>query len=146
MKNFILLLFSIISLSVFSQEESQVRKLIILDSRFNGTDVTDWSFDNGNYLMLYTDQSDNLCLTNITNFGQSYGQLITLDAKAYPETKEKYYTEVYKFRWKYYNTYDKHNGSSLIKLILINKPNAVIFELKMLHENTDTGVYKGYLE
>lgn len=147
MKKYILIAFlMVISIIGMAQEQKIIAKLGILEARFNGVDFTEWCMDKNNYLVLFTDEDNEVCLSNITNGGQSYGGVSVLDYKKIPETKETYETHIYQMRWKYHNTYDTHSGSSLIELTVIHKPHASSYELKMIQENMDVNIYKGYID
>lgn len=129
-----------------AQDQKIIAKFGILEARLNGVDFTEWCMDRNNYLVLFTDENNEVCLSNVTNGEQSYGGISVLDYKNIPETRDTYETNVYKMRWKYHNTYDTHSGSALIELTVIHKPHATSYELKMVQENMDVNIYKGYIE
>lgn len=147
MKKYIIVIGILLTpLLVFAQDQKVISKFRILEARHNGVDFTDWSLSQNNYLVLFTDDDGETCLSNVTDEGQSYGGSSLLDYKEHPETKDTYSMLVYQFRWKYHNTYDSHRGSAIIELTVIHKPHASNFELKMIQENMDVNVYKGYID
>ena len=147
MKKYILvLIFIVLPLLSFTQEQKIIAKMGILDARFNGVDFTDWSISQKNYLVLFINEDDKLSLSNVTEQGQSFGIVSLIDHQSFPKTKEGYKSDLFKMRWSYNNTYDEKNGSAIIELMVTDKPHAQIYELKMILENMDVNVYKGYID
>ncbi len=146
MKRYIMLSVLLLSLlEVRAQRQEEIARFVILESNFNGTDITDWSIANGNYFVFYVDEGE-LFLANVTNNNQSYGRISSFTETRHKETYETYAADIFKFRWRYINTYDSKRGSAVMELIKIYKPQAVAFELKMIVENMDIFIYKGYME
>lgn len=147
MKKYILvLIFIVLPLLGFAQEQKIIARMGILDARFNGVDFTDWSISQKNYLVLFINEDDKFCLSNVTEQGQSFGTISLIDHQNYPKTKEGYKSDLFKMRWSYNNTYDEKKGSAIIELMVTDKPHAQIYELKMVLDNMDVNVYKGYID
>ena len=62
------------------------------------------------------------------------------------ETYETYEADVFYFNWRYVNTYDGKKGTAKVQVIKIYKPQGVVFIPKMITENLDLIIYKGYME
>lgn len=147
MKKYILgLMFIALPLLGIAQDQKIIARMGILDARFNGIDYTDWCISAKNYLVLFINEDNDLCLSNVTEEGQSFGKVSLIDHQSLQETNERYETDMFKMRWSYHNTYDEKKGSVIIELIVINKPQAKTYELKMIQDNMDVNIYKGYIE
>ena len=143
------LLFVLFGFKSFSQQKT-LAKFVILEFKNNGQDYTNWSLDRNQYLVFFVNENQKLCMANVCGNckgnEQSYGNLHHLDTKSYEETNTTYKMDVFKYRWQYFNTYDDKTGSAIIELTKIYKPQGVAFEMKMVVENLDISLYKGYME
>ncbi|MBV6440816.1 MAG: hypothetical protein EPGJADBJ_02491 [Saprospiraceae bacterium] len=62
------------------------------------------------------------------------------------ETYETYEADIFYFNWRYINTYDEKKGTAKVQLVKIYKPQGIAFVLKIIPENLDIIIYKGYME
>ncbi len=135
------------SLCLYSQKKQQeLVRFVVLDANFNGVDYTDWALNNSNYFIFFLNEYNKLCFSNVTDGEQSYGLTSNIKHQEIEATETTYAADHYTFRWGYSNTYDKKKGSALVELIKIYKEQAVAFEIKMVTENMDVLIYKGYME
>lgn len=148
MKQLSILLFLFSFTQAFAQKEEVKQELthfVILDHQYNNEDFTDFSLDNGNYITLSLNKNDS-CLANVTNEGQSEGEITRLTYESFEATEESNRIEHYTFRWSYRNTYDSLRGSCFIELIKSYRDKAVLYDLKMVDEYLNVSVYKGYIK
>lgn len=80
------------------------------------------------------------------NDTQSFGRLYNTEHKKLKETYESFEADIFYFRWRYINSYDTKKGTATIELIKIYKPQGVTFKIKIVPENLDVLVYKGFME
>lgn len=145
-RKFTLLIVICLSLA-YTCKAQAILVLNILQVTIDGVDYSDAYIENEAYLMLY-EENEELYFANVWQVAESvsYGEAIFHGQSNYIEPESGFEVDVYKFRWKYQNTYDDKTGSCLIELSLIHRPTAVAFELQMLQENAQVSVYKGYVE
>ncbi|MDF1868470.1 MAG: hypothetical protein P1U70_26845 [Saprospiraceae bacterium] len=62
------------------------------------------------------------------------------------ETYETYKADFFYFNWRYRNDYDSKSGTAKVQVIKIYKPQGIAFSVKIISENLDIIVYKGYME
>jgi hypothetical protein len=131
-----------------AQEQIWLAKLNILEAKIDNVDRTDWYLQQQSYTVFYISENGQFCLANVCPGAdsQSYGSISMWSAERFPETADSYATEVYTFRWSYANSYDSHTGSALCTLYKVFKPNAVVYELRMVVEDMTTLVFKGYMD
>ena len=133
---------------IFAQQKTSA-KFIILDARLNNdVDMTPWVLENGGYLVFYENSQGNLLMGNIVpkKNTQSYGRLYSSNKESIDETEKLYKVDIFNFKWSYQNDYDVKKGTASIQLSKIFKPNGIAFTLKMILENLDIYIYKGYME
>ncbi len=135
---------------LFAQNNNQVTlsKFIITDASKNGNDITETILEQNAYLVFYTDAEKNLFMANIweKNDTQSFGRLYNTEHKKLKETYESFEADIFYFRWRYINSYDTKKGTATVELIKIYKPQGVTFKIKIVPENLDILVYKGFME
>ena len=132
---------------LYSQKkQKELVRFVVLEANFNGTDYTDWALNKGNYLVFFLNEYDKLCFSNVTDGEQSHGLVLNIKHQEIEATNTIYAADHYTFRWGYSNTYDKKKGSALVELTKLYKEQAVAFEIKMVTENMDILIYKGYME
>ena len=132
-----------------SLEQVVLAKFIITDASFNGIDNTPTILDQGSYTVFYTFQNDGLnYMANYwpKNNSQSYGPLYSAESVSYDETYETYKSDIFYFNWRYTNDYDGKKGTAKVQLTKIYKTQGVAFVLKIIPENLDMIIYKGYME
>ena len=130
-------------------QQTIIAKFIISDVTFNGVDYTPTYLDQGGYLTFYTSDNDGLIyMANVwpKNGSQSYGPMYSNKTTSYNETYETYKADIFNFKWHYINTYNTKKGTADVQLTKIYKPQGVAFILKMIIENLDIDIYKGYME
>ena len=141
------------SLNVFAQKSKKKEKeelparYIITESTLNNKDLT-W-FDTereGYFIFIELDNQLNLCNMSANNDDYSFGTILDIKSEKTEETDDTYESATYKFRWKYYNTYDDETGYANINFEKIYKPQGTIFKLTMILPNLDVYIYKGYME
>lgn len=150
MKKIILLITLTINAILFAQNNNQVTlsKFIITDASKNGNDITETILEQNGYLVFYTDAEKNLFMANVweKNDTQSFGRLYNTEHKKLKETYESFEADIFYFRWRYINSYDTKKGTATVELIKIYKPQGVTFKIKIVPENLDVLVYKGFME
>jgi hypothetical protein len=132
-----------------SSEQKVLAKFIITDASFNGIDFTPTILDQGAYTVFYTYQDDGLIY--MANYmpkddTQSYGPMYSAETEQHNETFENYKVDIFYFNWRYTNDYDGQSGTAKVQLTKIFKPQGVAFILKIIPENLDIIIYKGYME
>lgn len=150
MKKIILLITLTMNAILFAQNNNQVTlsKFIITDASKNGNDITETILEQNGYLVFYTDAEKNLFMANVweKNDTQSFGRLYNTEHKKLKETYESFEADIFYFRWRYINSYDTKKGTATVELIKIYKPQGVTFKIKIVPENLDVLVYKGFME
>ena len=126
---------------------NETMKFIITDASINGVDTTPTLLAAEAYSVFYTvEDSDLIYMANVwsKNDSQSYGPMYYIKKKE--ETYEEYKADFFYFNWRYMNDYDDKKGTATVQLIKIFKPQGITFILKIIPENLDVIVYKGYIE
>jgi hypothetical protein len=132
-----------------SSEQKVIAKFIITDASKNGYDNTPKILEQGAYTVFYTFEEDGLIhMANYwpKNKSQSYGPMYSAKTTSYNETYETYKADVFHYNWRYTNDYDGKSGTAKVQLTKIYKPQGVAFILKIIPENLDIIIYKGYME
>jgi hypothetical protein len=137
------------SISNSSIKQEVIAKFIITDGTLNGIDNTPTILDQGAYTAFYTFDNDGLIyMANYwpKNDSQSYGPMYSAETNSLHETYETYKADIFYYNWRYTNDYDGKTGTAKVQLTKIYKPQGVAFILKIILENLDIIVYKGYME
>lgn len=145
----ILILLILTAKGVFAQRQETLAKFIITDATMNGVDVTPTLLSNKAYTVFYTSDNDGLIyMANVwpKSNSQSYGPMYSIENQKKRETYETYEADIFYFNWRYINTYDNKKGTAKVQVIKIYKPQGVAFTVKIIPENLDITVYKGYME
>lgn len=145
----ILILLVLISNGVLAQRQETLAKFIITDATMNGVDATPTILSNKAYTVFYKSDNDGLIyMANVwpKSNSQSYGPMYSIENQKKRETYETYEADVFYFNWRYINTYDNKKGTAKVQVIKIYKPQGVAFTVKIIPENLDITVYKGYME
>jgi hypothetical protein len=132
-----------------SSEQEEIAKFIITDASVNGVDNTPAILDQGAYTVFYTFQDDGqIYMANYwpKNDSQSYGPMYSAETNSLNETYETYKADIFYYNWRYTNDYNGKSGTAKVQLTKIYKPQGVAFILKIIPENLDVIVYKGYME
>jgi hypothetical protein len=141
---------SIILINVsFGQRQETLAKFIITDATKNGVDQTPTLLANKAYTVFYKSDNDGLIyMANVwpKSNSQSYGPMYSVENQRKRETYETYEADIFYFNWRYINTYDSKKGTAKVQVIKIYKPQGVAFTVKVIPENLDIIVYKGYME
>lgn len=150
MKRIILFIMLMLNIAVVAQDNTQetVAKFIISDASSNGYDTTETYLEAGGYLVLYTLSDGNLYMANVMSKKgtQSFGRLYAAEHNKIKETEENYEADIFYYKWRYINSYDSKKGTATVELIKIYKPQGVTFTIKIIPENLDVLIYKGYME
>lgn len=136
-------------LLIAGDKQEEVARFVITDATQNGQDMTQDYLENGAYLVFYTSGDDNTLY--MANFwpktdSQSYGEVYSLETKSYEETSEQYEVDIIRFNWRYINTYDKKRGTAKVEVTKIYKPQGIAFIIKIIPENLDILIFKGYMD
>jgi hypothetical protein len=145
------LVFILSPLLTFGQTESQktLAKFIITDAKSNGQDITPILLEAEAYTVFYTSGDDGLVyMANVwpKNNSQSFGPMYGVQAENIEETYENYEADFFYFNWQYKNTYDGKTGTAKVQVVKVYKPQGVTFTLKIIPEDLDVIVYKGFME
>ena len=148
MKILICTIFLCLPSVVYTQVQKTITKFIITESTSNGIDNTQFDYNRGGYFVFYENNLKKICLANVCEKSndQSYGQIFNINSRTEEETSTTYKTQIFNFRWKYYNTYDSKTGYATIKLSKIYKPQGIVFYLIMILPNLDKLTYTGYMD
>lgn len=135
----------------YSQNEKQetFSKIIITDATDNGVDVTQQILEGGVYTVFYKSNNDGfLYMANVSpNYNsQSYGPLFPIKHEEVEETDENYKADHFYFNWRYINDYDTKSGTAKVEVLKVYKPQGTTLTIRIITENLDTIIYKGYLE
>ena len=131
------------------EKQEIVAKFVITDVSQNGQDMTPTYLENGAYLVFYTSGDDKtLCMANFwpKTDSQSYGEVYSMEKKTIEETDKQFKADIFRFNWGYTNTYDKKRGTAKVEVTKIYKPQGVAFIIKIIPENLDILIYKGYMD
>ncbi|MCE7925319.1 MAG: hypothetical protein DYG98_19875 [Haliscomenobacteraceae bacterium CHB4] len=132
-----------------NEQQEIIAKFIITDASKNGIDVTQTLLKAGAYTVFYTSGNDGLIyMANVwpNSNSQSYGPMYSTESTKRKETYETYEADIFYFNWRYINTYDEKKGTAKVQLVKIYKPQGIAFVLKIIPENLDIIIYKGYME
>ena len=133
----------------YAQEITIEAKFIVQDGRINKVDVSELLIKENAYLAVYTikgvEGAHFACVRPESNT-QSYGNIFNLVEETSEATDKNYKIETYKFKWSYVNSYDTKKGTANVILTKITKDVGIAFECKVIPENLDVAVYKGYME
>lgn len=146
---FLVLILLFISNNLFAQSQKVLAKFIITDATTNGVDITPTILSNNAYTIFYANSDDKLIyMANVwpKNKTQSFGPMYSVENKNSHETYDKYEADVFYFNWRYKNDYDNKKGTARVQVIKIYKPQGVAFTVKIIPENLDIIIYKGYME
>ena len=136
------------SFTASAQNKQNPVKFNILEAKLNNVDATDWYLKAGAYTVFYISDDGSFCMANVcpNENSQSYGPISMWEEQVIPETENSWEANIFSFRWSYRNSYDTKTGSAMCQLVKIYKPNAVIYELKIVTESMDTLLFKGYMD
>jgi hypothetical protein len=132
-----------------SSEQKVIAKFVITDASVNGVDNTPIILDQGAYTVFYNFKNDGLIyMANYwpKNDSQSYGPMYSAENQSLNETYETYKADIFYYNWRYTNDYDGKSGTAKVQFTKIYKPQGVAFVLKIIPENLDIIIYKGYME
>lgn len=142
----VIMLNSVLSAQDNSQET--LAKFIITDASLNGYDTTETYLDAEGFIVFYTKPDGHLYMANVmsTKNSQSFGRLYSSEHKKMQETNTVYEADIFYYKWRYINSYDTNKGTATVEFIKIYKPQGVTFTIKIIPENLDILIYKGYME
>jgi hypothetical protein len=145
--NFILVLVIFLSEIFCTNAQQKTIKMVILDAKQNGSNISEWYLKRNQYLSIYTNKNE-LGFANVssTNNEQSYGGIFGLEVEDTAETDSTYKGKDIHFSWKYKNNYDSKEGTAKMNISLVYKPQGTVFYCHMMLENLDLYEYTGYLE
>lgn len=128
----------------------ELAKFIITDATINGDDVSSQYIDEGAYLVFYTVEgiNENIHMANFwpKSNSQSYGEIFGAEISTTEADSANYKMDYCSFNWSYKNTYDDKKGTAKVEVIKIFKPAGVAFVIKIIPEDLDVLIYKGYME
>ena len=143
----ILTIFLLVSFSLEAQKEDRIiiEKFITTKMLINGISTSELL---PSYSILYKIKNrEGLNMANISlkKNSESFG---TIDSFTKRSTKDTSGNKVvvYEFNWHYKNSYDDVNGIAKVQIIKIFKQETVSTTVKMIPENLDILIYKGYIE
>jgi hypothetical protein len=145
----LLLIACFFSFGIVNAQQKTLAKFIVTDASINGLDNTPTALEQGQYIVFYTSDNDGLIyMSNYwpQNNSQSYGPMYSTKTKNYDETYETYKADIFNFNWRYINSYDSKKGTAFVSLTKIYNPQGVAFQIKIVPENLDVLIYKGYME
>jgi hypothetical protein len=150
-KTLFIILLAITPLLTFSQTENQktIAKFTITDAKNNGVDITPTLLKAGAYTVFYTSGNDGLIyMSNVwpNSNSQSFGPMYGVKSEKLEETYENYEADFFDYNWRYTNDYDNKTGTAKVQVIKIYKPQGVAFTVKIIPEDLDVIVYKGYMD
>lgn len=144
MKTIFFILFLFVSENIFAQSLS---KFNISKAFINGQDMSAWSVSRKQYFDFYENETGDLCFANTCGnckeISFSFGKILLLNIEIVKETKENQLKRVYKFEWKYFNSYDENFGVAFIEMTKIYYPTHTDFVLKMYLKNSQIDYYEG---
>lgn len=131
-------------------QQKTLAKFIVTDASENGVDITPYALENGQCIVFYTADDDDDVI-NMANYwesvdSQSYGPMYATKTDEIKESDETYKADIFNFKWRYINTYDSKKGTASVTLTKVYKPQGVTFIVKIIPENLDILIYKGYME
>lgn len=143
MKTIFFILFLFVSENIFAQ--SAFAKFDILQATIDGEDQTAWALGREQFLMFYSNEDDQITLSNNCGNCDDYssGKVKLLDIKVIEETENTYKKIAYKFRWRFYNSYNSEKGEAYIEMTKIYRPYSTDFEMTIFLENDGILEYKG---
>ena len=135
----------------FAQEPQEIilGKFIITDAKVNGLDVTQEILEAEAFTVFYMyENEEGLHMANVwpKKNSQSYGLASSFSIEYQKETYESYEADYFSFDWNFTNNYDQKSGTAKVSVIEINKPQEIHYILKMVTEELETIIYKGYME
>lgn len=134
---------------LFAQNQETIAKFVITDASKNGIDYTPTYLKWGAYCVFYTSDNDGLLyMANVApnNNSQSFGPMYSTETASYNETYETYKADVFYYNWRYINDYDSKKGTAKVQFTKIYKPQGIAFILKIIPEDLDIIIFKGYME
>lgn len=133
-----------------SNNTKMLAKFVITDATINGVDTSPQYISEGAYLVFYTVEGiDNeLFMANFwpKSNTQSSGKIYGAETSSSKADNENYRLDYCSFNWSYKNTYDEKKGTAKVEVIKIFKPAGVAFVIKIIPEDLDVFIYKGYME
>lgn len=148
MKRIFFFLISIVfSQWIISQDSPMVYK--VTNYSINGDNYDQLALENDIALVFYGCSEDSFCFANYwrNSDSQSYGGVYSMTAKEYPETNDNYGSRVFRFTWKFANSYDSDEGEAAVTFTLIYIRNTIKFVAEIIVLNTNEILeLKGYAE
>jgi len=133
-----------------TKSTKMLAKFIITDATINGVDASPKYIDEGAYLVFYSigDDENQLYMANFwpKSNTQSSGKIYGAETSTTKADTENYRMDYCSFNWSYKNTYDEKKGTAKVEVIKIFKPAGVAFVIKIIPEDLDVLIYKGYME
>ena len=131
------------------QQQETLARFIISDAKMNDTDITPEVLANKAFIVFYKGGTHGqLFMANVWPVAdtQSHGPIYAIESRSTKETYDSYAADVFHFNWRYQNTYDTNKGTATVQVIKIYKPQGVAFVIKIIPEDLDVLVYKGYMD
>ena len=148
MKKTLLSVITLITLSLsYAQDNSVAFK--VTNFEIDGLCFDNLALNGDVALAFYMCDKETLCFANYwrNKDSQSYGGVYGLKSTDIPETETTYPAEVFRFTWKFYNTYDDVKGEAAVTFTKIYIHNTVKFVAEILVLDTNSVLkMKGYQE
>lgn len=151
MNKFILIFFVLLLTKLLNAqplEQETLAKFTITDATTNGVDITPILLREEAYTVFYTRGDDGLVyMANVwsKSNSQSFGPMYSIENTEIHETYENYKADIFYFNWRYINNYNSKRGTAKVQVIKVYKPQGIAFILKVIPENLDLIIYKGYM-
>ena len=144
----LVLLLCLVQLESYAQKQKTLCRLVILDARIEGQDVTEYYVDRKQFLTLYQTANGEVYFANVSSSTdeQSFGRTYNTTWDKGKETDSTFPYVKCDFKWSYLNSYDKKRGTGTVSLLVIKKPQGNMFVCTIILENLEQVVYKGYVE
>lgn len=153
MKRKWILLVPVLLISMFSMAQKNINvigRYIITDASKNGEDITPIMLYEKAFLTFYhyEGNDDTVYFANIWEKSKSYsnGTIYGLTFDEPFTDNEGYIHEKISFFWKYSNSYDDVKGTASVIITIIRKPQGNHFIAKIVPEDLEILIYKGFVE
>jgi len=132
-----------------AEEQTQLAKFTITDAKNDGVDITPTIMEAGAYTVFYTIANDDyIYMANVwpNMDSQSFGPMYAVEFEELEESKDNFEADFFTFNWSYTNSYDGITGTATVHVTKVYKPQGVAFTIKIIPEDLEVIVYKGYMD
>ena len=133
---------------VTTQAQKDLARFYVTKAIMNGRDVTAQIAGNKVYTVFYETSDGALHMANVweKQKSQSWGPILNMKSKQYPQTERSYKVDLFTFDWAFSNSYDSKRGVCQVTFTKTYKPEGVISTLTMRQESGEVTEYIGYME